>query len=194
MKLMMLPILALAMTFASAIAVAQQNPPTPGAAVRPRPTANPPAQQRAMSPAEFDKQMAQVQADVNKMQEQVDKLQRTQDPQERQRLLQEHWATMQGAMASMRAMHGGGALGCCTGGAAGGPGGPGGPGGHMMGGPMMGGMMGWQNADQYYSKLTPEQLRQQQYMTDRYVAMQQQMMNHMMWQQHWLSQAPPAKK
>lgn len=60
----------------------------------------------------------------------------------------------------------------------------------MMGGPMM----GWRGADRYYSNLTPEQLRQQQYMTDRYVAMQQQMMNHMMWHQHWLSQSPPAKK
>lgn len=55
-------------------------------------------------------------------------------------------------------------------------------------------MMGWRGADRYYSNLTPEQLRQQQYMTDRYVAMQQQMMNHMMWHQHWLSQSPPAKK
>jgi len=52
-----------------------------------------------------------------------------------------------------------------------------GAGGHMMmgGGP---GMM-WQD----YSKLTPEQLKQRQYMMDRWMPMQQMMMGHMMQQQ-----------
>ena len=65
-------------------------------------------------------------------------------------------------------------------------------GGQMMG-PMMGGgpMMGWSETSEYYSKLTPEQLKQRQYMTDRYLAMHQQMMNHMMWHQYWMIQKQP---
>jgi len=47
--------------------------------------------------------------------------------------------------------------------------------GSMMGGPMM----MWQD----YSKLTPEQLKQRQYMMDRWMPMQQMMMGHMMQQQ-----------
>jgi len=86
---------------------------------------------------------------------------------------------------------GGGTMGCCAGGPETGVG----TGGHMMGGPMMsGGMMGWRGAEGYYSNLNPEQLRRRQYMMDRYVAMQQQMMNHMMRHQHWMSQLPPAKR
>ncbi len=42
----------------------------------------------------------------------------------------------------------------------------------------------------YYSDLTPEQLRQRQYMTDQYMGMQQMMMDHMMWRQQWMG--PPA--
>ena len=41
-----------------------------------------------------------------------------------------------------------------------------------MGGHMGGPMMGWKQMHGYYSKLTkltPEQLKQRQYMTDRYV-------------------------
>lgn len=45
----------------------------------------------------------------------------------------------------------------------------------MGGGPMM----TWQD----YSKLTPEQLKQRQYMMDRWMPMQQMMMGHMMQQQ-----------
>jgi hypothetical protein len=96
---------------------------------------------------------------------------------------------MQSAMETMRGISGA-TMGCCAGGPAAG----GGPGGHMMGGPMMGGMMGWGGAHGYYSNLTPEQLRQRQYMTDRYMAMQQQMMSHMMWHQQWMNQIPPVKK
>ena len=38
--------------------------------------------------------------------------------------------------------------------------------------------------------LTPEQLKQRQYMMDRWVPMQQMMMDHMMWHQHWMTQPP----
>jgi len=51
---------------------------------------------------------------------------------------------------------------------------------HMMGGPMM----KWDS----YQKLTPEQLKQRQYMMDRMVPMQQMMMDHMMQHQHWMMQ------
>lgn len=52
-----------------------------------------------------------------------------------------------------------------------------------MGGP---GMMGWRGMGGYYSRLTPEQLKQRQYMMDQYLGMQQQMMNHMLWQQNYM--------
>jgi hypothetical protein len=42
----------------------------------------------------------------------------------------------------------------------------------------------------YYSNLTPEHMRQRQYMTDQYMGMQQTMMDHMMWRQQWMG--PPA--
>src|SRR5574338_349618 len=112
---------------------------------------------------EFDKQMAQVQENMKKMQEQMDKLRQTQDPQERQKLLQEHWTTMQNNMQMMQGMWGpGGAMGCC------------------VGGPGRGGMGG------YYSKLTPEQMKQRQYMMDQYMGMQQMMMNQMMQHQQYM--------
>lgn len=149
------------------------------------------AKQLAPNLAEFDKRMAQMQENMKKMQEEMSKIQQTQDPQERQRLLQEHWTTMQGSMELMYGMWGPGMMG----GRMGGPmmGGPMMMGGHSMG-PMMGGpMMGWSATSEYYSKLTPEQLKQRQYMTDRYLAMQQLMMSHMMWHQYWMvPQQPPA--
>ena len=52
-----------------------------------------------------------------------------------------------------------------------------------MGGP---GMMGWHGMGSYYSRLTPEQLKQRQYMMDQYLGMQQQMMNHMLFQQNYM--------
>jgi len=52
-----------------------------------------------------------------------------------------------------------------------------------MGGP---GMMGWRGMGGYYSKLTPEQMKQRQYMMDQYLGMQQQMMNQMMYQQNYM--------
>jgi hypothetical protein len=134
------------------------------------------------SPEEFDKRMAQIQETMKQMQAQMDKMRQTTDPQERQRLLQEHWTSMQAAMTAMHGIWGPGGAACCGGGGIG-------PG-MMMGGPMM----GWGRMRGYYSSLTPEQLRQRQYMMDQYLPMQQMMMNHMMWQQHWQSPAASAPK
>lgn len=119
--------------------------------------------------SEFDKQMVQVQENMKIMQEQMDKLQQTQDPQARQKLLQDHWATMQKSMGMMNGLWG-----------------PGMMGGPMMGGHMMGGMMGWRGMGDYYSKLTPEQMKQRQYMMDQYMGMQQMMMDHMMQHQQYM--------
>ena len=119
--------------------------------------------------SEFDKQMAKAQENLKKMQVQMDKIQQTQDPQERQKLLQVHWNSMQEVMQMMHGMWGNG-MGCCMGGR-----------GMMMGSSMM----GWNQMGDYYSKLTPEQIKQQQYMMDRYMGMQQMMMDQMMQhQQH----------
>lgn len=134
-------------------------------------------QQQAPNVAEFDKQMTQAQETFQKMQTQMEKIQQTQDPQQRQKLLQEHWNTMQSGMGMMNNMWGPGMMGCCGGGRMGN--------GHMMGGHMM----GWQD----YSKLTPEQKSQRQYMMDRYTGMQQMMMDHMMWHQNYMQGQPPAK-
>jgi len=150
----------------------------PAAAQQTSATDRAPEKPAAANPAEFDKRMAQVQEDVNKMQEQMAKIRQTQDPQERQRLLQEHWATMQSAMAIMHETGGQGMMG--------GPGmmgWVGGPGGR-------GGMMGWGGMRDYYSKLTPEQLKQRQYMTDQRLRMQQLMMEQMSQQNYWMGQPP----
>nr|ART35560.1 A28 [uncultured bacterium] len=143
-------------------------------------TPSPPAvhgQQVAPTPEEVDKQFTKLQEQMAKMNEQMSKLQETKDPQARQLLLREHWTTMQSAMAMMHGMMGGGMMG-------GGMTGSGMMSGHMMGGPMM----MWPD----YRNLTPEQLKQRQYMMDRWMPMQQMMMYHMMQQQNWLSQSPPA--
>ena len=145
------------------------------------PASTSPVQPQVPSPAEFDKRLAQAQDHMKQMQAQMDKIAATQDPQERQRLLQEHWASMQAAMSVMHGMWGPGGAGCCAGGPGMGPG-------MMMGGPMM----GWGHMRGYYSSLTPEQLKQRQYMMDQYLPMQQMMMDHMMWHQRWMNQQPPA--
>ncbi len=132
-------------------------------------------QKKAPNIAEFDKQAAQIQENIKAMQAQMDKIRQTQDPQERQKLLQDHWVTMQNNMGMMQGMWGQGMMGCCGAGNA--------PGGWHMGGP---GMMGWHGMGGYYSRLTPEQLKQRQYMMDQYLEMQQQMMNHMMFQQNYM--------
>lgn len=132
-------------------------------------------QQQAPNVTDFDRQAALIQENIKTMQEQMEKIRQTQDPQERQKLLQEHWATMQSGMGMMQGMWGPGMMGCCGGGPA--------YGGWHMGGP---GMMGWHGMGGYYSKLTPEQMKQRQYMMDQYLGMQQQMMNQMMYQQNYM--------
>ena len=82
---------------------------------------------------------------------------------------------MQNNMGLMQGLWGPGMMGCCGGGST--------PGGWHMGGP---GMMGWHGMGSYYSRLTPEQLKQRQYMMDQYLGMQQQMMNHMLFQQNYM--------
>ena len=120
---------------------------------------------------DFDKQMAQSQEYMRKMQEQMDIIRQTQDPLERQKLLKEHWSTMQNNMQLMQDMWSpGGGIGCC-----------------MQGAKMGPGMRrGWGHMGGHYSKLTPEQLKQRQYMMDQYVPMQQMMMQHMMQHQQYM--------
>lgn len=141
------------------------------------------AQPATPNPAEFDKQLAQMRDYMQQMQAQTGKIQQTQDPQERQRLLQEHWTAMQAAMGTMRGMWGQAGAGCCAGGPGMGPG-------MTMGGPTM----GWGQMQGYYARLTPEQIRQRQYMMDQYVPMQQMMMDQMMWHQRWMAQPPAPTK
>jgi hypothetical protein len=127
---------------------------------------------QAPAPQEVDKQVAAMQEQMKKMQQQMAKIQQTQDPQQRQKLLKEHWETMQGAMTMMNNAWGGMM----------------GAGQSMMGGHMtMGGPMMWGN----YQQLTPEQLKQRQYMMDQWMPMQQMMMGQMMMHQHWMMMQPP---
>lgn len=134
----------------------------PAAAQQPSAAGKAAAQPAQPSVEEFDKRMAQIQETMKQMQAQMDKMRQTTDPQERQRLLQEHWTSMQAAMAAMHGIWGPGGPACCGAGYGMGPG-------MMMGGPMM----GWGHMRGYYSNLTPEQLRQRQYMMDQYLPMQQ---------------------
>ena len=135
-------------------------------------------QQKNVDVAEFDKQAAQIQENFKKMQQQMDQIRATQDSQERQKLMQAHWSAMQSNMNMMQGMWGSGMMGCCGGN------------GGMMGGHMMGPTMGWNGLGPYYSKLTPEQLKQRQYMMDQYMGMQQNMMNQMMQQNYmWMDRS-----
>lgn len=144
------------------------------------------AKQATPSIEEFDKQMTLARENMKKMQQQMDRIRQTADPQERQKLMQDHWTAMQDNMQIMHGLMGPGAMGCCSGAPMGG---------HMMGMGGMGGMsgmggpmMGWGGMRGHYSKLTPEQMKQRQYMTDQTMGMQQMMMDHMMQHQHWLMQ------
>lgn len=149
--------------------------------------------QQAPSAAELDAQYAKMQEQMKRMHDQMAKIAQTQNPQERQQLLQQHWTSMQDAMATMHSSWGGMmGPGCC---AAGQPQSGHMMNGRMMGGPMMGGhMMQWHD----YRALTPEQLRERQYMMDRWMPMHQMMMDQMMQHQHWMqpqaAPAAPAKK
>ena len=142
-------------------------------------TGNPGIQSPASVPdvAKFDEQLAKVREDMQKMQEQMNQIGQTQDSQERQKLLQDHWTRMQNAMQDMHGMWG---AGCCSNGMMGGQ--------HMMGNMMDDDMMGWDHMGGYYSNLTPDQIKQRQYMMDQYVPMQQMMMNNMMMHQNWMMQ------
>ncbi|MBB5502418.1 hypothetical protein [Paraburkholderia sp. MM5384-R2] len=164
------------LVFAIAICTALTSPMLLAAS---KDTATPQSASKTQSPdtAAFDKSLAQFREQMKTMQAQMNQIRQTQDPQERQKLLQQHWATMQSAMTTMRGMWEPGMMGYD------------GRGPGMMGPGMMGG--GWGHMGGYYSRLTPEQLRQRQYMTDQYLQMQQEMMNNMMWQQqYWMG--PPA--
>ena len=127
----------------------------------------------------FDKQLAEARAQMKKMQEQMNRIRETSDPQERQRLMQEHYGTRCDRPCRR----------CVT---CRGPGMMGGPRG-MHGPGMMGrqGMMGWGGMPSDYSKLTPEQLKERQYMMNQYIGMQQMMIDQMMSRQQWMSQPPP---
>jgi len=154
-------------SLAGAVAFGQQTPQPPVAA--------PQAKQVPSTPEDADKQLATMQAEMTRMQAQMRKIQETTDPKERQRLLQDHWTSMQSMMSLMNGFG-------LTGGHMMGE--------HMMGAPTMGGhMMMWND----YRNLTPEQLKQRQYMMDRFVPMQQMMMEQMMQHQHWMMQPQPPK-
>ncbi|WAG81174.1 hypothetical protein LMK08_11115 [Metapseudomonas furukawaii] len=143
-----------------------------------------PAEAAAQDDAAFDKQLETVRKQMDAMQQQMQKIQETRDPKERQKLLNEHWNSMQSTMAAMQDLWG---CGMRQGGMGMGMGmGMQGRQKGMMGGaggacPQMGG---------HYSGLTPEQMRQHQYRMDHYLGMQQMMMHHMMWHQHYRNGAP----
>jgi hypothetical protein len=129
----------------------------------------------ASTPAQADQRLEKMQEQMRLMQSQMDKIDKTEDPQERHRLLEEHWNSMQKAMGTMMM---GGQMG----------------GGHKMdSGRGMGGPMMWKD----YRELTPEQLRERQYMLDRWMPMHQMMMDQMMQHQHSMMQthaAPSPRK
>lgn len=134
-------------------------------------TAKPPQSSGVPDVKAFDQHLAEAQVHMQRMQEQMDRLRKTQDPLERQKLLQDHYQSMQNAMGAMHGMWGPGMMG----------------GQGMMHGP---GMMGWGGMHGHYSRLTPEQMKQRQYMTEQYMGMQQMMMDHMMQRQQWMTPSP----
>lgn len=143
---------------------------------------------------EFDKQLTKIQENMKLMHEQMEKIQGTTNTEERRKLLGEHWKVMQDSMGMMPDMWTAGGMGGCMGG--------GGMMDHdMMQGGMMhgmgnnaGGMKGWHNMQGYYSKLTPEQMQQHQYMMDQYMGTQMMMMDQMMQHQHWMGMMQSQKK
>ncbi|HWA13152.1 MAG TPA: hypothetical protein VHA15_08665 [Burkholderiales bacterium] len=142
--------------------------------------APPPAGKAAPDPKAFDRDMAAMNEKMQEMHALMDKIAQATDPAERDKLLRQHWDLMKDAMGRMHGMWGRGMMGSGTApeGARQGPM-PGWGRGH-------GPMMGWGGMHGYYSKLTPEQMRRRQYMADSYMGMQQMMMDHMMWHQHWM--------
>jgi hypothetical protein len=151
-------------------------------------SASPPAGKATPDPKAFDRDMAAMNEKMKEMHALMDKIAQATDPAERDKLLRQHWDLMRDAMGRMHGMWGRGMMGCC---AAAAPEGRQGP---MPGwGQGKGPMMGWGGMHGYYSKLTPEQMRRRQYMADSYMGMQQMMLDHMMWQQHWMM-APRAPR
>lgn len=138
-------------------------------------TAKPPQSSVLPDVKTFDQRLAEVRVHMQRMQEQMDRLRKTQDPLERQKLLQDHYQSMQNAMGAMPGMWGPGKLG----------------GQEMMHGP---GMMGWGGMHGHYSRLTPEQMKQRQYMVDQFIGMQQMMMDQMMQRQQWMTSPGPTGK
>ena len=118
----------------------------------------------APTPGEVDAQIAKMQALMTAMNEQMRRLQQTTDPTERQKLMEQHWATMQSAMTQMQSAWGG----------------------DMPGHGMMGPMKSWGD----FSKMTPEQRAQHQYMMERWMPMQQMMMGQMMQHQRMTMPSP----
>ncbi|MFY3435159.1 hypothetical protein [Achromobacter sp. SLBN-14] len=154
----------------------------PGLALAAPPTDAPARPAQPASPGgnvqDFDKQAAQVRENLENMQKQMDAIQKTTDPDARQKLMLEHRQLMQNTMGMMRQMWTGGMGPCCA---------QGGGGPHHRGGPMM----GWNAMRGNYSGLTPEQVREHQYMRDQYMGMQQRMMEQMLQQQ--LNSATPQR-
>ena len=62
----------------------------------------------------------------------------------------------------------------------------------MIGGASMMGMKGGPMIWGDYRNLSPDDLRQRQYMMGQYMGMQQMMMDHIMWQQCWTMPQRPA--
>ncbi len=52
------------------------------------------------------------------------------------------------------------------------------------------GMMGWDQMRGHYSNLTPEQMKERQYMLDQHMGMQQMMMGQMMQHQYHMGMPP----
>ncbi|AUA57487.1 Uncharacterised protein [Achromobacter spanius] len=163
MKIRNLAALAFVAVLAPALttAVAQTAPPAPAQS----------AEQPVDNPQQFDKKAAEVRDNMEKMQQTMNQIQKTTDPNERRKLLQEHQALMQTTMGMMGQFWRGGTMGCCGTMGAGGP--------HHGGR----GQMGWNAMRGNYSNLSPEQIRERQYMRDQYMGMQQMMMEQMMQQQ-----------
>jgi len=158
--------------------------------------------------AEFDTQVAHIADKLRQMRQQIDSVEHARDNQDRLRLLQEHWKVLQASMDDLQKLWGPGMMGCCgsappaeermsereksgqingpKNGSATGPTNE--PTTEPANGTMMGGRMNWRSASGYYASLTAEQIRQRQYLTDQYLALQQQIMRQWMLHQHWLYQ------
>ncbi|TCS39301.1 hypothetical protein EDC30_101257 [Paucimonas lemoignei] len=161
-------------------------PPQSGMTGRPNRSrqANDDVQHISINLVEFDKHVARAAENLKHMQRQMEAIQKTRDAQERLRILDQHWLSLQASLENLRDLWGPGLLGCC--GAS--PPAEERMSARLMGGPMMGGMMSWQSTGTYYSSLTLEQLKQRHYMSDQYLAMQYQVMNHMLLHQQWVQQ------